>query len=84
MKTIRERYHEIIDSDPNCRIRLTEIFDIINKEYFDNNFNIRFKDSICYINDRYYKSLKQFIDYLDSLYELRSIKNKINRIYEIT
>lgn len=95
MKSIRERFMELLNGiifGKGCTIHNhhnDEIIEIIRKEYFDNELDIKVTrdyyeiDSFDYryfINEEEYESAEEYINKLQSLYDLRCIKRKIENI----
>ena len=99
MKSIKDRYwnelwYEHMVNNPTSYGDITQdIFNILNKEYFNNKLEIKIvyhwvivdhQRELSYsIDNKFFKGIEDMIDYMDRLYELTSIKHKIERIYEI-
>lgn len=82
MKSLRERYDELYINVISGYIGMEDIFYSINKEYFDDEINMRFEDQIFKVNDREEYYYWQYLGYLESLYELKHTKDKIKNIYD--
>ena len=96
MKSIRDRKQEIYDTCPHEFIPLDYELELINKEYFNNTLNIQIHTHVetysgvnytqyvrpIDIDGRIFISPNEPWDYLQNLYDLQSIKNKINKINE--
>ena len=92
MKPIKDRYEELCKNKMNVLNNdVLDTLSIINKEYFDNTLNIKLIDHSRFIflvqinghvqND-YSSILDEDLYYLQDLYDLYSLKRKINKINE--